>query len=128
MTNDGKRDACQTYVEQTKLLVALSSGFLIAPAAVLAHFETTPQIQLTHESVVWFVVAEFLFVASVLSGYVVLGCVTGSQDDGTYNVFRAATRAFSLLQLTFYLLGMSCFVMFVIRAIPHVGPAVHPGT
>ena len=35
---DGKKDACSTYIEQTKLLVTLASVFVVAPAALIPLF------------------------------------------------------------------------------------------
>jgi len=33
--SDSKKEACKTYIEQTKLLVTLASAFLFAPAALI---------------------------------------------------------------------------------------------
>src|SRR2546430_4416380 len=46
--------------------------------------------------------AEALFVLSVLAGYIVLGSLVGSQDEGKFDVFRTATRLWSLLQFGLY--------------------------
>jgi hypothetical protein len=110
----GKLEACKTYVEQTKLLVALSSAFLVAPPVALSHSWVGCSIPL--KFLILFLAAEFLFIGSILAGYVVLGTIAGSQDDGTYDVFRTATRISSMLQLVLYLGGLLCFVVLVAKA------------
>ena len=109
---DDKKEACKTYVEQTKLLVALSSAFLVAPPAMLEliHAEKgAPAI--TEASLRQLMIAEFLFIASVLAGYIVLGSTSGSQDDGTFDVFRVATRLWSIVQFLLYICGLVFFVL-----------------
>jgi hypothetical protein len=105
-----KQEACKTVIEQTKLLVALASGFLIAPAALVSY---TAQRQGPRTGVVSFkafVGAELFFISSVLAGYVVLGTIAGTQNSGDYNVYRPATRLFSVFQLGFYAIGLLAFV------------------
>ena len=36
---DGKKEACKTYIEQTKLLVTLASAFIFAPAVLIPLFK-----------------------------------------------------------------------------------------
>jgi hypothetical protein len=112
---DGKKEACKTYVEQTKLLVALSSAFLVAPPVVLVR--TSNQAVLSGQSFWWFVATEFCFVISVLLGYAVLASIAGSQDEGTYDVYRLATRTLSLLQLFSYLSRLVLFVVLIVKNI-----------
>jgi hypothetical protein len=111
---DGQKEACKTYIEQTKLLVALASAFIFAPPALLTLMKDAHDVGVGNV-LRMFVIAEALFVASVLAGYVVLGCVTGSQNDGSFDVFRLATRMSSILQLVFYLLGVTAFVVLAAR-------------
>ena len=124
MAIDDLKKACDTYVEQTKLLVALASAFLIAPAALLglirAEKGTVVVSASQLELLVW---AEALWVCSVVCGYVVLGTVAGSQHDGTYNVYRAATRISSLLQLGSYLAGLVLFVLLVVGIVTQGQPS-----
>ncbi len=67
---EDKKEACKTYIEQTKLLVTLSSAFLVAPAAIHAFIK--------HTGITIFIFAEVCFISSVLMGYVVLGTLSGS--------------------------------------------------
>jgi hypothetical protein len=110
---DGQKEACKTYIDQTKLLVTLASAFLFAPAALFSLLKDHPHID------AWFgrgfIACEAMFVLSVLCGYVTLGTVSGSQEDGTYDVYRPATRFYSLAQFVLYLIGISVFVGLAIR-------------
>jgi hypothetical protein len=110
-TIDDKKEACKTYIEQTKLLVTLASAFIVAPAALatLKGGGTTLGSALM-EAFFW---SEISFVGSVFSGYLVLGSIAGSQNKGEYNVYRAATMLLSWLQILTYVAGLSVFIKFV---------------
>ncbi len=108
--SEGRKEACKTYIEQTKLLVTLASAFLFAPPSLVAMLKDKVAVGLTNTGTCWLIVAESLFVGSVLSGYVVLGSLAGSQDDGSFNVFRGATRFFSLIQFLLYVVGLIVFI------------------
>ena len=108
-----RKDACKTYVEQTKLLVTLASSFLVAPAAFIVLFTGEKDLGLTLFQTTVFVISELAFVASVIAGYVVLGAITGSQHNGTYDVYRPATRISSLIQLALYVSGLAVFVWLI---------------
>ncbi len=104
-TIEDKKEAVKTYIEQTKLLVTLSSAFIIPPAVMY--------VTVKGFSLQLLVITEVLFVISTVLGYIVLGTIAGSQDKGEYNVYRQATRVFSLLEFLFYLLGLTMFVIFI---------------
>lgn len=110
---EGKKEACKTYIEQTKLLVTLASAFLVAPAALLPLVKDPAHVQR------WFgwqlIGVEAAFVVSVLSGYVALSGITGSQDRGDFDVFRKSVRWSSLIQFFSYLIGMILFGLLTTR-------------
>src|SRR5215831_4406188 len=110
ITPESKKEACKTYIEQTKLLVTLASAFLFAPAALIGILKDKPAVGLSNAQFRWFVVAEICFIISVLAGYIVLGTLTGSQHAGQFDVFRPATRGFSLAQFGAYLIGLIVFI------------------
>ena len=114
---EGKKEACKTYIEQTKLLVTLSSAFLFAPVGLFTLLKDKSSIGVTGCILGWLIVMEILFVLSVLFGYVVHGTIAGSQSDNSFNVFRPATMVFSLLQLGSYLFGMMIFVFLIVHFI-----------
>ncbi|MEI7491323.1 MAG: hypothetical protein WCK92_07990 [Bacteroidota bacterium] len=113
--SDGKKEACKTYIEQTKLLVTLSSAFLFAPIGLFTLLKDKTAIGITGCLLGWLIVMEIVFVLSVLFGYVVHGTIAGSQNDNSFNVFRTATMVFSLLQLGSYLSGMVIFVFLIVH-------------
>lgn len=111
---EGKKEACKTYVDQTKLLVTLASAFLIAPAVVVVKSSNGRPV-VEQGAFWWFIATEASFVVSVLLGYGVLASVAGSQDDGSYDVYRLATRGLSLLQLILYVTGLVLFVVLITK-------------
>ena len=111
---NGRQEALKTYVEQTKLLVTLASGFVLAPAAAVSLVHPPDSQHSPVMSISLFLVAEISLILSVLLGYAVLGSIAGSQHNEEFNVYRRATRILSLLQIASYLGGLLCFV-FLIR-------------
>jgi hypothetical protein len=108
--DEGRKEAVKTYVEQTKLLVALASAFLIAPPALVAIFKDGSLISITPAKGRWLMGAEIGFVVSVIAGYIVLASIAGRQHAGEFNVYRPVTRWFSIIQFLFYLLGLIVFL------------------
>lgn len=115
---EGKKEACKTYVEQTKLLVTLASAFIVAPAAALALVkqDSLPAFA-SNYTFCLFLWAEGLFVGSVLAGYVVLGAIAGSQDENKFDVYRKMVIFPSWLQIFLYLLGLWKFSQFLAKII-----------
>ena len=71
---ENKKEALKTFVDQTKLLMTLASAFIVAPAAAKAFVENFLDWRI--------IVAEILFLISVLFSYIVLGTISGSQHKG----------------------------------------------
>ncbi len=119
--NDGPKEACKTYVEQTKLLVTLASALVVAPAAMIPLFSGTSHLILSSGMIWKFVCAEVAFIISVLAGYIVLASIAGYQHKNIFNVYRGATRYLSLFQLFMYVAGLSllgCILFSMLRQIP----------
>jgi hypothetical protein len=102
---ENRKEAWNTFVEQTKLLVTLASAFVRAPPALKIILELRIDL--------WVFIAEALFVLSVLSGYFALATITGSQFEGEFNVYRKAARLSDLAQFFSYLLGLCGFLYWV---------------
>jgi hypothetical protein len=111
LKQSGRLEALKTFIEQTKLLVTWASGFILAPPAVLSFLRKPDGGRLNFVPWSNFFWAEGLLIGSILAGYVVLGTVAGSQYRGDYDVYRAATRISSLVQLVLYLAGITVFVL-----------------
>jgi hypothetical protein len=122
VTDEGRMEACKTYIEQTKLLVTLASAFVVAPAALIPFFTATAGVLAAHVRSLgcWMIWAEVSFIISVLAGYTVLATVAGSQHNGTFNVYRTSTRVCSLAEIGSYLVGLALFVRFLFLVLSHV--------
>lgn len=106
--SEGRKAACSTFAEQTKLLMSLASGFILAPPVVTSFLK----LQIT-----WHVVtAEVLFVLSVLASYVVLGALAGTQYKGEFNVYRPAVMVTGWAQLLSYVVGLALFGWWFFKA------------
>lgn len=110
---EGRKEALKTFSEQTKILITLASGFVLAPPAVLS-FLRKPDGK-AMPALPWgrFGWAEGLLLGSIFVGYLVLSTIAGSQHQGIYNVHRLATRFCSLLQIGLYLAGVVLFLSMV---------------
>ena len=115
MDGDGPREACKTYIEQTKLLVTLASAFIFAPAALVPWIAGKDRAlpNPDHQIIYLLLGAEASFVFSVMMGYVVLATIAGFQQVNKFDVNRPATRWCSILQIATYLLGLGVFVRFL---------------
>lgn len=105
-SKEDRKDACKTYIEQTKLLVALSSAFVLAPVAIIGYLRNDKGLSiLSSAEMLHLMLAEGAFVFSILLGYVALGALAGTQNSGEFNVYRRAVRAASIIQFVLYLTG-----------------------
>jgi hypothetical protein len=109
---DGAKEAVKTYIEQTKLLVTLSSAFVLAPPSAVAVFKDWTTVGLSRRLLALFLIADGLFIFSILMGYTVLGTIAGYQHLNQFSVHRPATRWCSLLQFFAYLSGLGVFIYF----------------
>ncbi|MDO8464063.1 MAG: hypothetical protein Q7S46_02255 [Gallionella sp.] len=111
---DVKKEECEAYIRQTKLYVTLTSAFLFAPVALVMILKGKSVAELDDSALVLFVVVEVLFACSVFSGYLTLGSLARSQDDGSFDVFRRTTRGFSTLQFRLFVAGIVDFVILAV--------------
>jgi hypothetical protein len=108
----GKQEACKTFLEQTKQLISLASAFLFAPAAVFTWSKEIAADRLA-TGVPWLIGIESCFVVSVILGYVTIGTIAGTQNEGKYDVYRPAMRWFALAQFATYVIGLGVFGRFI---------------
>ena len=106
-TLENKKEACKTFIEQTKQLTTLASAFIVAPVAAQTF------LQLAIDMRIFF--AELAFIVSVLSSYIVLGSIAGSQARGDFDVYRPATMLWGNIQFFSYLGGLILFVWWLIN-------------
>ena len=103
MAIEDKKEASKTYLEQIKLLITLASTFIVAPAVFYKDL-----ITFHLNGLLWM---EISFIASVISGYVAVATISGTQFNGDYDINRKATRISSLVQLGLFLLGLVIFIL-----------------
>jgi hypothetical protein len=121
-SNEGRKEACKTFLEQTKLLVTLASAFVVAPAAMIPLFSGTGRIMASQDVITRFFWAELAFIFSVLAGYFTIATIAGSQHRNDFNVYRPGTRIISIIQILAYLFGLWQFVQFlllILKQTPH---------
>jgi hypothetical protein len=99
---------------------------VLAPAGVVAVFKDRVAVGLSPSQLAWFVIADLLFIVSVLMGYVVLGTIAGYQHLNRFDVHRTATRYSSLVQIVSYLAGLAVFMFFAFALVS--SPVVPPPT
>ena len=97
MAENPKNEACKTYLDQTKLLVTLSSAFIIAPAIFIEKIGFFSTISIFMEA---------CFVLSIFMGYIVFGTISGTQFKGEFDVYNKGTRIFSWAQIGFFMIGL----------------------
>lgn len=114
---DDRKEAVKTFIDQTKLLVTLSSAFVVAPAAFATLLKDRATLEIASKQMKLFLAAEALFVLSVLAGYVVLATISGYQHIGRYDVHRRGTRYASLAQIATYIAGMILFTLFILSIV-----------
>ncbi|MFT3705136.1 MAG: OmpA family protein [Agriterribacter sp.] len=102
MADNPKNEACKTYLEQTKLLVTLTSAFIVAPAVFYERVNILNG---------WTIAMEFFFISSILMSYVVFGAIAGTQFINQYNVHRRAVKYGSIIQLALFFLGLICLLI-----------------
>lgn len=107
MSDNPKKDACATFIEQTKLLVTLASTFILAPAAFVALLK---EKEFPLPLFVW---SEVCFIASVIGGYLTLATIAGWQNEGKYDVYRPGTRIASACQFVLFLVGCFLFLKMI---------------
>src|SRR5690348_5639214 len=110
MSDEGPKEACKTYIEQTKLLVTLASAFVVAPVALIPYLNGTGQGHAPIKNMTWLLYAEGGFILSIFAGYVVLATLAGYQQRNIFNVNRLATKISSLAQIVTYIAGLGLFV------------------
>ncbi|MEM1448705.1 MAG: hypothetical protein AAF726_11440 [Planctomycetota bacterium] len=102
---EGPKAACETFIQQTKLLTSLASAFVVAPVLV-----KPDSIEVTG----WLLAAEIALLVSLLAGYVTLAAVAGTQHKGKFNVYAPTIRVFAHAQFFPYVIGVALFLYWLV--------------
>jgi p-aminobenzoyl-glutamate transporter AbgT len=106
---DHEKLTIATYLEQVKIVTALATTLLITPTVILT--------MLTEQSVLdriqahlppWrdlLLATNIAFLLCILCTYFIYSSVVGQTKEGKHDIYRTATRAFSITQFVLLLLG-----------------------
>lgn len=111
--------AVEKYLEQVRLLTTLASALLVSPAILVAILRFAGEVpavaaDLQQASVYLFLSSGFL-VLVIITTYLIYSSVVGRLVSGEVDLYRPATRVFSLLQILFLIAGVVFLVLFVNR-------------
>jgi hypothetical protein len=113
MTDEDRENhklAVDRYLDQIKILSALATALLLAPAAIqvisdrLKAAQTNGVGMLNTKSLA--LAANVAFLLVIILSYVIYSTLVGEINRGTFNVYRTATRIFSLAQLILLAIGL----------------------
>ncbi|MEM6259951.1 MAG: hypothetical protein AAGI37_16890 [Planctomycetota bacterium] len=99
-----KKDAVDKYLDQVKLLTALATTLLLSPSVVLAIRKSEKEVSklIFEDNPILgylFLATNIFFVMCIFLTYFVYSSVVGAVDEGVYDVYRPATKYFSISQL-----------------------------
>jgi hypothetical protein len=116
--NDFQKQTIDKYLDQVKVLTALATTFLITPNLLLTILGNEKIKQGLDSSLSsWRLIlslTNIAFVLAILSTYFIYSSIVGMLAESEANIYRPATRFFSLLQFLFLILG--CIGLVVILA------------
>ena len=116
-----KKLAVEKYLEQVKILTALATTLLLTPNVLLTlGAEAEIRQTLTSQLPQWknvLVVTNIAFMLVILATYFIYSSVVGSADDGKLDVYRTATRVFSIAQFILLIIGCTGLLILFANAI-----------
>jgi len=113
MTDEDRENhklAVDRYLDQIKVLSALATALLLAPAAIQVISDKMKAVQsagvgiLTTKLIALYANIAFLLV--IVLSYMIYSTLVGEINRGTFNVYRVATRIFSIAQLILLAVGL----------------------
>lgn len=116
MANDeDKKYSVEVFLSQTKILTTLATTFLIAPYVVFNKWSfIRNETFLCLDIYIYVIISSIFFLISILMTYFIYSSISGNADRGVYDVYRAATRFFSILQFSTLILGSLILLPFII--------------
>jgi hypothetical protein len=114
-SKDYKQLAVEKYLEQVKILTALATTLLLTPNILLTILEkevVRDRLDLLFQN--WrlvLVLTNISFLLVILMTYFIYSSVVGSLYYNSLDIYRKATRVFSLLQFVFMVIGCVGFVI-----------------
>lgn len=110
---EDKKFAIEKYLDQVKILTALATALLISPNAFLIIRKADAEaLQVFESAKIFLSVANILFLLSIIMTYFIYSSIVGNVNEGIYDVYRPATRIFSLIQLLGIVVGCVALLIF----------------
>ena len=99
------------YLDQVKILTALATTLLISPNLILSLHEKSNNSN--DQIMMWLMSANISFIITILLTYFIYSSIVGNLVKGSYDIYRPATRAFSLAQFFTLIWGsISLLILF----------------
>lgn len=116
LNKEDKKFAIEKYLDQVKILTALATALLISPNAFLVIRKANSGVLLVFESAKKFLLAANIsFIIAVVMTYFIYSSIVGNINKGIYDVYRPATRIFSLIQLIGIIVGCVSLLFFFFK-------------
>jgi len=110
---ESKKFVVERYLEQIKILSALATALLISPALiqvisgkVYSNIGRPRMVSLRTLALV----SNISFLLVIILSYLVYSTIVGSVNKGVYDIYRTATRVFSIAQFIALIVGLSFLV------------------
>jgi uncharacterized membrane protein len=116
---DTARFATEKYLDQVKLLTTLATALLVSPSVLLAvvRFSTEAPSLVADiaRASTYLMISSGSFVLVVIATYFIYSSIVGSLLKNKVDLYRPATRWFSLGQLLFVVVGCVFLVLFILQ-------------
>jgi hypothetical protein len=110
--------ATEKYLDQVRLLTALASALLISPAILLVLLRFSAEFpNLVHEmarATAYLLLSSGSFVGVVVANYFIYSSIVGRLLDDQIDIYRPATRFFSIAQILLLVNGCVFLVLFAL--------------
>lgn len=118
---EDKKLAVEKYLDQVKILTALATALLVSPNLVLIlrnnNSQSITALAMFEEAKIYLLIANVSFLVAIGMTYFIYSSVVGFINDGIYDVYRPATRVFSIIQLLGIIVGCITLVIFFCKIV-----------
>ncbi len=117
MERDYQKHAVEKYIEQVKVLTTLASALLLSPGLLVAIFKITGDIriqpQVKQQVIIAVLISSISSLIAIFLAYFVYSSLIGMIYKNKYDIYRPATRIFSLLHFIFVIVSCISFIFLV---------------
>ena len=117
LTRDYQKYAVEKYIEQVKVLTTLASALLLSPGILAALYRVIGdhnlQFQQKQQAIVAVIISSVSSLIAIFFAYFIYSSLIGMIYKNKYDIYRPATRFFSLLQFIFVVISCVSFIFVV---------------